>query len=188
MYSDPSNEIAITTAASTSTSLPNAPYQSSEKLFPIFNKNFNTKETKAPTFNTLPKTSKDWIPIGDQQYQLDVGQKEFGLRTCPQCEMQYSVHEPEDENLHMQYHNRVRLLTFKGWNNERVVTQIPEWNPPGRIIYICESDSQKRRDRVTEVLAMIDKDLGFAKPCVIKPKTLVRFGKFSVNFLIPIKY
>lgn len=149
--------------------------QGSEKLFPIFNKNFNANETKAPTFNTLSKASKDWIPIGDQQYQLDVGQKEFGLRTCPQCEMQYSVHEPEDELLHMEYHNRVRVLTFKGWNNERVVTQISEWNPPGRIIYVCETDGKAKKDRVKEVMAMVDRDLGFAIGTEIKPKTLVRF-------------
>lgn len=123
----------------------------------------------------MAKPSKDWKPIDDQQYQLDVGQKEFGLRTCPQCDMQYSVHEPQDEILHMEYHNRVRILTFKGWNNERVVTQISEWNPPGRIIYVCELDSKAKKDRVKEVLTMVDRDLGFATGAEMKPKTLVGF-------------
>lgn len=133
-----------------------------------------------PTFNALhSKASKDWIPIGNQQYQLDVGQKEFGLRTCVQCDMQYSVHEPEDELLHMEYHNRVKILTFKGWNNERVVTQILDWLPPGRIIYVCESDSKAKKDRCKEILTMIDRDLGFATPTELKPKTLARIANFG---------
>lgn len=152
-------------------SLPHADGQQSDKLFPIFRKNFNAIGTKAPTFSTLAKPSKDWIPIGDQQYQLDVGQKEFGLRTCPQCEMQYSVHEPEDELLHMEYHNRVKTLSVKGWSKDRAVTQIPEWN--GHIIYVCETDSKPKKEKVKEVLAMVDRDLGFATGVVMTPKTLV---------------
>lgn len=127
-----------------------------------------------PSFTALNKTTKDWTPIGNQQYQLDVGQKEFGLRTCPQCEMQYSVHEPEDELLHLKYHNCVNVLSFKGWNNERVVTQIPDWGLNGRVIYVCEADTKAKKERVKEVMAMVDRDLGFAARTELKPKTLVR--------------
>lgn len=105
------------------------------------------------------------------------------MRTCPQCEMQYSVHEPEDELLHREYHNRVKILTFKGWNNERLVTQISEWNPPGRIICVLESDSKAKKDRVKEIVAMVDRDLGFASGAELKPKTQVRFRKgISMTF------
>ncbi|XP_055312083.1 N-acetyltransferase eco isoform X2 [Sitodiplosis mosellana] len=148
---------------------------SSEKLFPIFSKNFNAKDYKAPTFNTLNKAPKEWVAIGNQ-YQLDIGQKEFGLRTCAQCDMQYSVHEPEDELLHQKYHNCVNILSFKGWNNERVVTQIPDWGLNGRIIYVCETDSKAKKDRAKEVLDMVDRDLGFAARTELKPKTLVYFA------------
>lgn len=166
-----SNELKSPTTTQTNTH-----DRQSDKLFPIFHKDFRAAATKTPTFNTLSaKTAKDWIPIGDQQYQLDVGQKEFGLRTCPQCEMQYSVHEPEDELLHREYHNRVKILTFKGWNNERLVTQIPEWNPPGRIVCVLESDSKAKKDRVKEIVAMVDRDLGFATGAELRPKTQVRY-------------
>lgn len=123
----------------------------------------------------MVKSTKEWRPIGNQQYQLDLGQKEFGLRTCPQCEMQYSVHEPEDELMHLKYHNCVNILTFNGWNNERVVTQIPDWDLDGRIIYVCEADSKAKKDRAKEVLEMVDRDLGFAARTELKPKTLVSF-------------
>lgn len=162
-----------------------------EKLFPIFEKNFSAKDGKVPTFNALNKPHKEWQPIGNQQYQLDVGQKEFGLRTCAQCEMQYSVHEPEDELLHLKYHNCVQTLSFKGWSNERLVTQIPDWGLDGRIIYVCEADGKAKKDRVKEVLAMVDRDLGFAARCDLKPKTLVsnwavifnEFNKIKCNNL-----
>lgn len=156
-----------------------------EKLFPIFEKNFSAKDARAPTFNALNKTHKEWQPIGNQ-YQLDVGQKEFGLRTCAQCEMQYSVHEPEDELLHLKYHNCVQILSFKGWSNERLVTEIPDWGLDGRIIYVCEADNKAKKERVKEVLAMVDRDLGFAARCELTPKTLVRQlheVKMSINFI-----
>lgn len=176
IFSGSSNElVAVASTASTSPTPPHATDQPiADKLFPIFQKDFRAAATKAaPTFDALSKPCKEWIPIGDQQYQLDVGQKEFGLRTCAQCEMQYSVHEPEDELLHREYHNRVKMLTFKGWNNERRVTQIFEWNPPGRIICVLESDSKAKKDRVKEIVAMVDRDLGFATGAAMKPKTQV---------------
>lgn len=166
-------EHPTTTTSTEEHSTPNDGDEQVEKLFPIFQKNFSAKDAKVPTFSALNKTHKEWQPIGDQQYQLDVGQKEFGLRTCAQCEMQYSVHEPEDELLHLKYHNCVQILSFKGWNNERVVTQIPDWGLDGRIIYVCEADGKAKKERVKEVLAMVDRDLGFAARCELKPKTLV---------------
>lgn len=150
-------------------------------MFPIFSKNFNANDSKAPTFGPLNKNAKEWVPIGNEQYQLDIGQKAFGLRTCPQCEMQYSVHEPEDELLHLKYHNCVNILTFNGWNNERVVTQIPDWGVSGRILYVCEADSKAKKDRAKEVLNMVDRDLGFAARTELKPKTLV-----SIHFSLVI--
>lgn len=162
--------------------------QIGSKLFPIFNKNFSAIDPKVPAFNALNKTTKKWVPIGDQQYQLDVGQKAFGLRTCPQCEMQYSVHEPEDELLHLKYHNCVNILAFKGWTNENEVTQIPDWGLNGRIIFVCEKDGEAKKVRVKEILDMVDRDLGFAARTKLKEKTLVRlflsakFVKWKVNY------
>lgn len=101
-------------------------------------------------------------------------QKAFGLRTCPQCEMQYSVHEPKDELLHLKYHNCVNILAFKGWTTENEVTQISDWGLNSRIIFVCEKDGEAKIERAKEVLDMVDRDLGFAARTKLKEKTLVR--------------
>lgn len=85
---------------------------SSNSLYPIFNKDHRPKANRELFLNTHNATRK-WRPIGNQQYQIDAGQKEFGMKMCPQCEMYYSAHEPEDELLHIKYHNSVQTLTFK---------------------------------------------------------------------------
>lgn len=83
--------------------------------FPIFNKSsLSTGATPNKTlFDRINAGNKKWRAIGDRQYQIDAGQKEFGMKTCAQCEMSYSVHEPEDEQLHLQYHNAASTLAFK---------------------------------------------------------------------------
>lgn len=84
---------------------------SSTSLYPIFNKDHRPKPNRELFLNTH-NSLKRWRPIGNQ-YQIDAGQKEFGMKVCPQCEMHYSAHEPEDELLHIKYHNSLRILTFK---------------------------------------------------------------------------
>lgn len=128
------------------------------------------------------------MPIGDQQYQIDAGQKAFGLKQCPTCDMQYSVHEPEDELLHLKYHNSVNILSFKGWNNERVVTELDEWGLNGRIIFVCETDNKAKKDRIKDILELVDRDLGFASRQELKPKTLVCFNDMIAFSIHSINY
>lgn len=89
-------------------------------LFPIFRKNFQEPQPVRDLYthiaNTTAKTmlvANKWKPIGSEQYQIDAGQKEFGMKQCSQCGMTYSVHEPEDELLHLKYHNSFEILAFK---------------------------------------------------------------------------
>lgn len=93
---------------------------SSSKLFPIFRKNFHVSSPirdlythLALSATTTTSVENKWKPIGNEQYQIDAGQKEFGMRQCAQCEMTYSVHEPEDELLHLKYHNSFDVFAFK---------------------------------------------------------------------------
>lgn len=84
-------------------------------LFPVFRK---TNQNTQPLQNTLPTllsnvNANKWKPIGNDQYQIDAGQKKFGMTQCAECGMNYSVHEPEDELLHLQFHNSINILTFK---------------------------------------------------------------------------
>lgn len=89
-------------------------------LFPIFRKSFQEAQPCRDLYTHIANTttnamlaSHKWKPIGNEQYQIDAGQKEFGMKQCGQCGMTYSVHEPEDELLHLKYHNSVEVLAFK---------------------------------------------------------------------------
>lgn len=85
-----------------------------EKLFPIFNKDgMKPAETNKILFEGMEQTTKKWKGTGMGQLQIDAGQKEFGMKVCPQCEMTYNVHEAEDEIIHNRYHNAVNTLAFK---------------------------------------------------------------------------
>lgn len=89
-------------------------------LFPIFRKGFQEPQPIRDLYTHIADTTTNgmlalhkWKPIGNEQYQIDAGQKEFGMKQCAQCGMTYSVHEPEDELLHLKYHNSVEVLAFK---------------------------------------------------------------------------
>lgn len=89
-------------------------------LFPIFRKSFQEPQPIRDLYTHIANTTTNamlaankWKPIGNEQYQIDAGQKEFGMKQCAQCGMTYSVHEPEDELLHLKYHNSVEVLAFK---------------------------------------------------------------------------
>lgn len=86
-------------------------------LFPVFRKHFqntrlNDLPSQIPSLSASLNASK-WKPIGNDQYQIDAGQKKFGMTQCAECGMNYSVHEPEDELLHLRFHNSINILTFK---------------------------------------------------------------------------
>lgn len=101
-------------------------------MFPIFRSNFKEPQQKQDLSSHLSSVSSSmnsskWKPIGDNQYQIDAGQKEFGLKQCGQCGMSYSVHEPEDEILHMKFHNYIEILSFKVRNSELVIMIIDQF-------------------------------------------------------------
>lgn len=83
-----------------------------EDMFPIFQKASNCIEPTTLRDNSCSSKPIKWKPIGDKQYQLDAGQKQFGGKMCS-CGMFYAVHEPEDEALHQKYHDIYAQLAFK---------------------------------------------------------------------------
>lgn len=50
--------------------------------------------------------------IGNDQYQLDAGQKRFGATECGTCSLIYQMGEPDDELAHQEFHNAVKDLKF----------------------------------------------------------------------------
>ncbi|KAG4065323.1 hypothetical protein HA402_012765 [Bradysia odoriphaga] len=122
----------------------------------------------------LPKTHK-WIPLSDKQLQIDAGQKEFGSKNCSECGMFYTMHDPEDEILHQKFHNNMMgVLNFKGWTDENLVESVDEWGHKGRIIWTNKMDSKAHVTRISEILEIMNNDLGFAN---------VELGDSSIVYL-----
>ncbi|EDW17975.1 N-acetyltransferase eco [Drosophila mojavensis] len=143
------------------------------KLFPIFTQRLQPIPQKSTRHKANPSMRLMAGASGSNQYQIDAGQKAFGARQCQQCGLVYTVHEPEEEQLHREYHDSVHVLRFKGWIDEDIVAVYPEWSPDGRIIRLNERAPHARLQRLTELIKVIDKELGYSS--YIVPKTFVAF-------------
>lgn len=143
------------------------------KLFPIFTQRLQPVVQKS--LRRRPDTSMRLLTAagGSNQYQIDAGQKAFGARQCQQCGLVYTVHEPEEELLHREYHNSIHVLRFKGWIDEDIVSVYPEWASDGRIIRINERAPTARLDRLRDLIGVVDKELGYSS--YIVPKIFVAF-------------
>ncbi|PON43330.1 Acyl-CoA N-acyltransferase [Parasponia andersonii] len=104
------------------------------------------------------------------QYHLDLGQSDFNLRSCSTCGFYYSPGEEEDEKAHKCFHKDYTLgIQFKGWSNERVI-HMPT-TEGGRIVMVLDSDSNAQKNKVGEVVKMMEIELGsgwiFHKLCKV---------------------
>jgi len=143
------------------------------RLFPIFTQRLQPVVQKS--MRRRPDTSMRLVSAagGSNQYQIDAGQKAFGARQCQQCGLVYTVHEPEEEQLHREYHNSIHVLRFKGWIDEDIVAVYPEWASDGRIIRINERAPAARLERLRDLIGVVDKELGYSS--YIVPKIFVAF-------------
>lgn len=133
------------------------------QFYPLFYPDKAKEAYKKLQIESTRKTRQFNGGFGANQYQIDAGQKEFGAKQCKECGLTYTVHEPEEEKLHKEYHDNLYVLRFKGWIDEDVVGHFPQWSPDGRIIKLTNSDPIRRRERVHEVLrVVVDKELGFS--------------------------
>lgn len=89
--------------------------ESKLEFHPIFYKEHRRSEMKKDLLAVpLPKKLLKWVPISENQLQIDAGQKEFGSKNCSECGMFYTLHDPDDENLHQKFHNNMMgVLSFK---------------------------------------------------------------------------
>ncbi|KAM7357876.1 establishment of cohesion [Cochliomyia hominivorax] len=146
--------------------------QPPQKLFPVFYP--GGCQPLAQPSSRRKQLQRSWNGgFGSNQYQIDAGQKAFGAHQCKQCGLVYTVHEPEEEKLHRDFHASLHVLRFKGWIDEDIVAIYPEWGPDGRIIRLSESSPPKRRERLLDILKIVDKELGFSS--YIVPKTFVAY-------------
>lgn len=129
------------------------------KYYPLFTKGFTTKEEASKGENSKNKKSTLCrAGGGSDQYQLDCGQRKFGATQCNECGIVYQMGDPDDEMAHLNYHNSTRTLKFQGWKNERVVWD--EESTMSRIILIDPFDNKQHWKKVTEILNVVDADLG----------------------------
>lgn len=137
------------------------------KLFPIFEKasrnasvRINNTGGKSPKAQLVCKKLTS-IEKSNSQYIIDAGQKKFGATQCSVCGMVFTASHPVDEQDHQRYHRRfLCIIKFPGWKNERVVTSFKD----GRIIKVTPSDQQYSVKKVTDILGIVDVDLGFQTP------------------------
>uniref|UniRef100_A0A6P4EXR5 N-acetyltransferase eco n=1 Tax=Drosophila rhopaloa TaxID=1041015 RepID=A0A6P4EXR5_DRORH len=144
------------------------------RLFPIFTQRLQPVVQKST--RRRPDTSMRLLSMaagGSNQYQIDAGQKAYGARQCQQCGLVYTVHEPEEEQLHREYHNSIHVLRFKGWIDEDIVAVYPEWASDGRIIRINERAPAARLERLRDLIGVVDKELGYSS--YVLPKIFVAF-------------
>ncbi|KAF2289636.1 hypothetical protein GH714_037631 [Hevea brasiliensis] len=93
------------------------------------------------------------------QFHLDLGQSDFNFRTCSACGVKYAPGEEEDEKNHKTFHrNYTHGFQYKGCRNERVV-HMP-CSELGRIVLVLGSYSPAQRNKVQEVVKMMEIELG----------------------------
>lgn len=83
-----------------------------ENLFPLFYKG-KCQAEKNIQEPACKRRKRNWRPIGSNQYQIDAGQKEFGATQCPECQLVYTMHEPEEEILHEEFHKSFHIFKFR---------------------------------------------------------------------------
>ncbi|KAL2651121.1 hypothetical protein R1flu_019249 [Riccia fluitans] len=100
------------------------------------------------------------------QYFLDLGQKDFSYSTCPVCGMFYARGQEDDEAVHKIFHrNRTKGISFKGWQDERVVSKIG--HKGDRVILVLPYDNHHRQ-KMKEVIDIVEAELGLTPGWLIQ--------------------
>ncbi|PVH35523.1 hypothetical protein PAHAL_7G207400 [Panicum hallii] len=95
------------------------------------------------------------------QFHLELGQPDFVLHTCSVCGMMYARGNDDDEKVHKAYHKSYfEGVPFKGWRNETVIARSEGGD---RVILATDENSHMWNSKVKEVIAVVEKELGFAE-------------------------
>nr|CAD7444017.1 unnamed protein product [Timema bartmani] len=132
-----------------------------QKYYPLFNSPARQEKKLTDLTNKkTPRSSKRlWWPLGNDQYQIDAGQKKFGATQCSDCGIVYQQGDPDDEMSHLNFHNSSKSLKFAGWKQERIVGEYGN----GRVVLITPNDSKVWCKKAADVVEVADKDLGYAE-------------------------
>ncbi|CAK8574194.1 unnamed protein product [Lathyrus sativus] len=137
--------------------------------------NWNWENNQHPIINTYTRTRRNPNPIPSPasviekpivvknkkrsygQFHLELGQSDFLLRACSTCGIQFTPGDVEDEKLHAQFHKRyTQGIQFRGWNHERIISS----DKIGRVILVLDNDPSSHRNKVQEVVKMMEIEMG----------------------------
>ncbi|KAK6147636.1 hypothetical protein DH2020_018548 [Rehmannia glutinosa] len=91
------------------------------------------------------------------QLHLEVGQFNFLWRTCTTCGFKYAPGVEDDEKVHKTFHkNYTHGIPFKGWRSERIIDSLEK----GRIILVQDGDPLAQKNKVQDVVHMMEMELG----------------------------
>ncbi|XP_072976494.1 protein CHROMOSOME TRANSMISSION FIDELITY 7-like isoform X1 [Typha angustifolia] len=94
------------------------------------------------------------------QYHLELGQSDFLLHSCSVCGLMYAQGDEGDGKVHRTFHkNYYEGIQFKGWGNERVVATFSDNGD--RVVLVVDSNSSTQKNKVKQVIEMMEKELGF---------------------------
>ncbi|ORY00913.1 hypothetical protein K493DRAFT_335140 [Basidiobolus meristosporus CBS 931.73] len=94
-----------------------------------------------------------------QQLFLELGQKNFGLITCPECKMQYSRGQEDDDAFHDKYHRAVIAgIEYPHYKNETVASRCN--GNDESIVVVSKSSSPFEKRKLQEILEIVNTELG----------------------------
>lgn len=113
---------------------------------------------------TVPEPKRTVAPPSSKrsrQYFLDLGQADFTHTTCRTCGCVYARGLESDEKIHNVFHrSHLKGISFKGWINERVAHHVS--SAGDRVIYVLPSDPPCHFNKVTEVVKVMEKEMGLS--------------------------
>ncbi|KAI8998394.1 ESCO1/2 acetyl-transferase-domain-containing protein [Gaertneriomyces semiglobifer] len=99
-----------------------------------------------------------------EQLFLDLGQRDVGITTCPECGMKYSKAKPEDEALHVRYHRAsIDGIEWSGYKTEIIASKLADGS---RIVVVTENCSGHIQAKANEAVAVINGELGSVAECI----------------------
>ncbi|GBC09770.1 hypothetical protein RclHR1_00910020 [Rhizophagus clarus] len=136
---------------------------------PRFNKN-NDENKENKKISTTSSRPKKRVKSYEQTY-LDLGQKNFGTYTCPECQMSYVQGTLADDTLHTNFH-RLTLegIKYHSYQDEITLETIPEVN--GRIVLLVYNETRFfEKLKIKNTIEWVNLELGAVEMTEEKLKT-----------------
>ncbi|TPX59971.1 hypothetical protein SpCBS45565_g07605 [Spizellomyces sp. 'palustris'] len=93
-----------------------------------------------------------------EQLFLDLGQKDTGLVTCPDCGMAFSKAKAEDDALHQKYHRAVvNGVEWPGYKSETVACEFAD---KSQVIVVTNTSAKQLKSKAATIVSLVNNELG----------------------------